>query len=196
MKTKKLLGVIANKSFPYRCSKFSALKSLILQELVELQLEAGSQHAEDSITVLKAMQILAKSWAAVKQSTIENCFRKAKWIVPADNLPFDGGDDMENYDDDENTEDDEYIHFDDNVATSGQLSDDDIVEMMEFEFEEALEDAENDTSLNSNSSSFSDNDQAASTSQHLQEIEKLLMQTETAPSTFQLFYGFKNSLAK
>ena len=54
--------------------------------------------------------------------------------------------------------DDDYIHFDDNVATSGRLSDEDIVEMMEFEFEEALEDAENDTSLNSNSSSFSDND--------------------------------------
>ena len=147
-----------------------------------------TENFEEFLTVLGAMKILAESWAAVSETTIKNCFRKAKWVIPDVNLPFD--------DDEDDNDEDEYYRIDQNVVTSGPLNENDTQELMSFEHEETLDDLEpDDICLDNTLETENESLASASIFEFMEEIEKKMFNTQTSPTLFKLFYELKKSLS-
>ena len=119
-------GVIRNLKLHYR--------KLIIQK----KIRAVDTKTEFSISVLDALRMLNNAWAKVTSATISNCYKHAGFKYP-DSVAV-TTDDEDDIDDDiplsqlckiglaSGVNVDDYATVDDNVATSAQMTDDDIVD--------------------------------------------------------------------
>lgn len=149
-----------------------------------------SNQTEDKITVLDAMKLVASAWSKVTPETIQNCYRKAGWItveneeIPAEVDEYSGNQDLRNY-----------MEIDDDVITSRLLSDAEIEEMVNFDFdeqncqEEHLEESFLNESSHSNSDSLSSQSNSC-----MQDLEKILLAGKTSPETFKRFFDLRARL--
>jgi len=117
-------GVIRNLKLHYR--------KLVIQK----KIRAIDTKTEFVISVLDALRMLNHAWSNVTSTTIANCYRHAGFQLPTDNTHSDGEDEV---DDDiplsrlfqlglASGGVEEYTAVDDNLVTSAEMTNDDIVE--------------------------------------------------------------------
>lgn len=151
-------GVIANLKRHYRT------------KLVALLETAGTRDDFMSISVLEAMKLLASSWASVESETIRNCFTKAGWCY---------GDIIEEHlESDESYN--EFDHFDDEIYTDAQFSDEQIIEMVQTM----------DTELEENNFDADEEETTAPkrTIEFLKDLEQRFLDENVNPEIMHLFY--------
>ena len=90
-----------------------------------------TQEFSKTITVLDAMFMLKRALFLIKPETIQNCFRKGRFILTDDETEatdLDAAIDNEDGEDDENEEFHRFVEFDNDIPTHGELTDKEICE--------------------------------------------------------------------
>ena len=90
-----------------------------------------TQEFSETITVLDAMFMLKRALFLIKPETIQNCFRKGRFILTDDETEatdLDAAIDNEHGEDDANEEFHRFVEFDNDIPTHGELTDKEIWE--------------------------------------------------------------------
>lgn len=111
-------------------------KTFYRKEVVQLLLNSIEEGTTHSISLLSAMSIADKAWQNVSQTTIQNCFRACGFVKEGlhtcANYEHNFSIDVDTLDWDrlpqsEEITFDDFVHFDDDLAVTGILTDEDIL---------------------------------------------------------------------
>lgn len=158
------------------------IKHYYREELVQKKIRVIDGEETAEIHVLGAMEILASSWNKVTSQTISNCFSNAGWKRTENNLPnFENGPDS-----------DEYVGIDDDVATTGDLTDAEILQIVTGESTQPVSEDEESLEQNNPNDTNSSNDPTGGI---MIDLQNFLRNSENVdPETLQLFNALKQKL--